>query len=163
MLFLHPPKSELSAGRCIPLSRASRRKPRLVTCGPHRKPSPDCATADYGTRLERFDVHHTAGTNSYSAADSPRILRGIQRYHVEGRSWCDVGYNVLVDKYGQVFEGRRGGIDELVVGVHASGFNTNTVGISVLGDYTQVAPSDPATRTQTFASRLDTSIPARRG
>ena len=104
-------------------------------------PSPDCVTPGYGTRLDRFVVHHTAGTNSYSAADSPAILRGIQKYHVEGRGWCDVGYNVLVDKYGQVFEGRRGGIAELVVGVHASGHNTNTVGVSVLGDYTNVAPN----------------------
>ena len=107
-------------------------------------PSADCVNATYGTRLDRFVVHHTAGTNSYSAADSPAILRGIQKYHVEGRGWCDVGYNVLVDKYGQVFEGRRGGLEELVVGVHASGHNTNTVGVSVLGDYTQVAPSDAA-------------------
>lgn len=104
-------------------------------------PSPGCARPDYGTRLDRFVIHHTAGTNAYSAADSPAILRGIQRYHVQGRGWCDIGYNMLVDKFGQVFEGRRGGLEELVVGVHASGHNTNTVGLSVLGDYTKAAPS----------------------
>ncbi|WP_155855175.1 S-layer homology domain-containing protein [Actinotalea ferrariae] len=107
-------------------------------------PRPECATPDYGTQLDRFVVHHTAGTNAYSAADSPAILRGIQRYHVDARGWCDIGYNVLVDKFGQVFEGRRGGLEELVVGVHASGHNTNTVGVSVLGDYTKVAPTTAA-------------------
>lgn len=101
----------------------------------------DCRTPDYADRLERFVVHHTAGTNSYSAADVPAILRGIQSFHRQGRGWCDVGYNFLVDKFGRVFEGRRGGIDQLVVGVHASGFNTGTVGVSVLGEYTKVAPT----------------------
>lgn len=107
-------------------------------------PSVDCVTPAYATRLDRFVVHHTAGTNSYLAADSPGIIRAIQRYHVDGRGWCDIGYNVLVDKYGQVFEGRRGGIEKLVVGVHASGHNTGTVGVSVLGNYSLVAPTEEA-------------------
>lgn len=102
-------------------------------------PYADCEPA-YATRLERFVVHHTAGTNSYNAGDSPAIIRGIQAYHVNGRGWCDVGYNFLVDKYGQIFEGRRGGADKLVIGVHASGQNTGGVGISVLGNYVAVAP-----------------------
>src|SRR5690606_38214689 len=67
--------------------------------------------------------------------------RGIQSYHRKGRGWCDVGYNFLVDKYGGIWEGRRGGITELVIGVHASGFNTNTVGISVLGNFVSTAPT----------------------
>lgn len=106
-------------------------------------PYPDCEP-NYAIRLQRFVVHHTAGTNSYNAGDSPRIIRGIQQYHVGGRGWCDVGYNFLVDKFGQVFEGRRGGADKLVVGVHASGQNSGGVGISVLGNYSSVGPPSAA-------------------
>jgi len=102
-------------------------------------PYADCEP-NYAVRLQRFVVHHTAGTNSYNAGDSPRIIRGIQAYHVGGRGWCDVGYNFLVDKFGQVFEGRRGGTDKLVVGVHASGQNSGGVGVSVLGNYVAVDP-----------------------
>lgn len=100
-----------------------------------------CESPAYGTQLDRFVVHHTAGSNSYSSGDVPAILRGIQNYHRQARGWCDIGYNILVDKFGRTFEGRRGGLDRLVVGVHAAGFNTNVVGLSVLGDYTKVAPT----------------------
>ncbi|MCU1676267.1 MAG: hypothetical protein JWM93_1025, partial [Frankiales bacterium] len=45
-------------------------------------------------------VHHTAGTNSYTAAQSASIVRATQAYHMKSRKWCDIGYNFLVDKYG---------------------------------------------------------------
>ena len=55
------------------------------------------------------------------AAQSAAIVRGIEIYHVKGNGWNDIGYNFLVDKYGQVFEGRYGGIDQAVIGAHARG------------------------------------------
>jgi flagellar hook assembly protein FlgD len=89
----------------------------------------------YADRVRFAVVHHTAGTNSYTAAQSAAIVRGIQRYHVLANGWNDIGYNFLVDKYGQVFEGRGGGIDRNVVGAHAQGFNTGSTGVSLLGTY----------------------------
>jgi flagellar hook assembly protein FlgD len=102
-------------------------------------------------------VHHTAGTNSYTAADSAAIVRGIQRYHVLSNGWNDIGYNFLVDKYGQVFEGRGGGIDQNVVGAHAAGFNTGSTGVSVLGTYSSAPASAAAVAAldQLLAWRLD--------
>jgi hypothetical protein len=89
----------------------------------------------YADRVRLAIVHHTAGTNDYSAAQSAAIVRGIQAYHVLGNGWNDIGYNFLVDKYGQVFEGRSGGIDQPVGGAHAQGFNTGSTGVAVLGTY----------------------------
>ena len=95
----------------------------------------------YARNLQLAVVHHTAGTNSYSASQSAAIVRGIQVYHVKGNGWNDIGYNFLVDKYGQVFEGRYGGIDKNVVGAHAEGFNTGSFGVALLGTYQTVAPT----------------------
>jgi hypothetical protein len=67
-------------------------------------------------------------------------VRGIEVYHVKGNGWNDIGYNFLVDKYGQVFEGRYGGVDKNVIGAHAEGFNTGSVGVAVLGTYSSAAP-----------------------
>jgi flagellar hook assembly protein FlgD len=89
----------------------------------------------YADRVRLAIVHHTAGTNDYSAAQSAAIVRGIQRYHVLANGWNDIGYNFLVDRYGQVFEGRGGGIDQPVGGAHAQGFNTGSTGVAVLGTY----------------------------
>jgi flagellar hook assembly protein FlgD len=108
-------------------------------------------------RLRFAVVHHTAGSNSYSRAESAAIVRGIQRYHVLGNGWDDIGYNFLVDKYGKVFEGRGGGIVQNVVGAHAGGFNTGSVGVAVIGIYDSTRISRAARRAlqRLLAWRLD--------
>ena len=91
-------------------------------------------------------VHHTAGTNSYSAGQSASIVRGIYYYHAVVLDWGDIGYNFLVDKFGTVFEGRSGSVaapaGRMSIGAHARGVNTGTMGISMMGDYSAVSPSD---------------------
>jgi flagellar hook assembly protein FlgD len=111
----------------------------------------------YADRVRFAVVHHTAGTNSYTASQSAAIVRGIQRYHVLANGWNDIGYNFLVDKYGQVFEGRGGGIDKNVVGAHAEGFNTGSTGVSVLGTYTstKISSAARAALVKLLAWRLD--------
>ncbi len=98
----------------------------------------------YAKRVRFAVVHHTAGTNSYSASQSAAIVRGIQRYHVLANGWNDIGYNFLIDKYGQVFEGRGGGVDRNVVGAHAQGFNTGSTGVSMIGTYSSSSISSAA-------------------
>lgn len=100
-----------------------------------RKGSPD-----YANSVKAAVVHHTAGANGYKAEDVPSILRGIYSFHTKGRGWSDVGYNVLADKYGRLWEGRAGGVDKAVIGAHVAGYNTGTFGISVMGTFEKSAP-----------------------
>jgi len=99
----------------------------------------------YGSVQMAF-VHHTDGANDYSAQDSAGIVLAICRFHRDDRGWNDIGYNFLVDKYGQVFEGRAGGIDQPVVGAQAQGYNAQSTGISSLGTFNTVGQTDAGLR-----------------
>ncbi|QXC62968.1 DUF4214 domain-containing protein [Aquihabitans sp. G128] len=80
-------------------------------------------------------VHHTETPNSYAQADVPGILAGIYRFHTQSRGWCDIAYNFFVDRFGGVWEGRLGGVDEASRGGHALGFNDHSVGVALIGQH----------------------------
>jgi uncharacterized protein with LGFP repeats len=94
-----------------------------------------CQNPTYDDSTGGATVHHTAETNNYTREQSAGIVRGIYAYHAQSLGWCDIGYNVLVDRFGQIFEGRFGGLDRPVQGAHAGGFNENTVGIAMMGNF----------------------------
>ncbi|SDS80030.1 N-acetylmuramoyl-L-alanine amidase [Corynebacterium timonense] len=98
-------------------------------------------TPTYTEPVTAATVHHTAGSNNYTEAQAPGIVRGIWDYHANKLGWGDVGYNALVDKYGNIYEGRTGGLDRAVQGAHVGGFNQNTWGVSMLGNYDKVSPT----------------------
>lgn len=104
--------------------------------------SPD--PSEYNADVKAVFVHHTDGANDYSCADSASIVRGIYAYHTQVNGWNDVGYNFLVDKCGTVFEGRKGGTDLPVLGAHTYGWNRESAGIAVLGEYTSTGASSAA-------------------
>jgi putative cell wall-binding protein/endonuclease V-like protein UPF0215 family len=89
----------------------------------------------YATNAKAVIVHHTAGSNDYTKAQSAAVVRGIYAYHTKSNGWADIGYNILIDRYGTVYEGRKGGLERAVVGAHASDYNTGTVGVSVMGNF----------------------------
>ena len=102
-----------------------------------------CDSPRYGSETRGVTFHHTAGSNSYSRSDSKAIVRSTQAYHMKGRGWCDIGYNFLVDKYGQIFEGRSGGVLLQVRGAHAGNYTVNTydMGVSMMGNLDKVRPT----------------------
>ena len=92
----------------------------------------------YSSTIKAGFVHHTAGSNNYTEAQVPQILRAIYAYHVRGNGWSDIGYNFLVDRFGRTWEGRYGGMDRAVAGAHTGGFNVNTFAVSAIGNYDKV-------------------------
>jgi hypothetical protein len=98
---------------------------------------------EYAPTIKAATIHHTADSNDYTTDQVPSILRSIYRYHAVSLGWGDIGYNVIVDKFGRLWEGRYGGLASTVIGAHAGGFNTGTFGVSMLGNYDLVDTTKP--------------------
>lgn len=114
------------------------------------------APAFYATR--KLVVHHTDTSNDYAdRAGAESQIRAIYYYHSVTQGWGDIGYNFLIDKFGNIYEGRYSrdyagtnpsGDDpggRGVTGAHTQGWNSGTVGIAMLGTYTD-ADVTPAAR-----------------
>jgi hypothetical protein len=102
-------------------------------------------------------VHHTVSANDYTAEEVPSIVLSICRYHRNSNGWNDIGYNFLVDKFGTIWEGRAGGIDQAVVGAQAQGYNSHSTGIADIGTHSDVAVSDA--ELTAFASLIRWKLP----
>lgn len=98
----------------------------------------------YADNVKLAVVHHTGGSNSYGPGDTPAIVRVLYAYATQTLHYCDTHYNFFVDRYGQIFEGRFGGVDRPVLAAHATGINWNTVGIALIGNFQDVPPPPAA-------------------
>jgi hypothetical protein len=129
------PRVRVHASQTVatPFPYVSRKDWGADACVPRDRPT-------YG-EVKAVHVHHTVSLNDYTPAEAPGIVLAICRYHRNSNGWDDIGYNALVDKYGTLYEGRAGGLDQAIVGAQAQGFNSQTAGIANIGDYTSVAAS----------------------
>jgi hypothetical protein len=112
--------------------------------------------------VQTLTVHHTAGVND--DPDPAATVRAIYYLHTITNGWGDVGYQLLIDQAGSVYEGRWSGTDgipvfgsalgpdgrpQMVNGAHAIGFNAGNIGVSLLGNFTSQLPTAAARRTLT--------------
>lgn len=93
-------------------------------------------------KIEKFVIHHTAeNEDSRARRYSPKeLLRAIYFYHTVTNGWGDIGYNYIVDKQGNIYEGRSGGPRS--VGAHTAYHNVGSVGICLMGNFQYESPTD---------------------
>jgi hypothetical protein len=109
--------------------------------------------------VQTLTVHHTATANA--DPDSAATVRAIHAQHVVANGFDDIGYQLLIDAEGCVYEGRASGGDGLPVyaglpapgqpflavnGAHATGFNAGNAGVALLGEFTSGPPTAAARR-----------------
>ncbi len=119
----------------VPGAALAAAKPDVITRAqwdPNNQCSPrKSATINDG--LDMAVIHHTASSNGYTKGQAAGIVLAICQYHRNSLGWNDVGYNMLVDRFGRSYEGRAGGLERVVQGAHALGWNKGSFGISVIG------------------------------
>jgi hypothetical protein len=81
-----------------------------------------CSLRDTKTKMA---IHYTVTPSENAAAQ----VRGIQRYHMDSRGWCDIAYHFLVGIDGTIYEGRAAQL----IGAHVARNNTGNIGISFIG------------------------------
>jgi hypothetical protein len=90
----------------------------------------------YESSTKAVFIHHTDNSNNYNCkTDVPGMLQAIEERHIDVLQWDDLGYNFIVDRCGNIYEGRAGGVDRAVRGAHSEGFNADSVGIAALGNF----------------------------
>lgn len=93
--------------------------------------------------IKKIIIHHTGEyiDNTKQMRRTPREhMRAIYQYHTISKQWGDIGYNFVIDKMGNIYEGRAGG--PKTVGAHTAYYNVGTVGIALMGNFNIEEPTD---------------------
>ena len=96
------------------------------------------------SKTENLIIHHSATSNDLT--DYTNIVRNIYLYHTQSNGWSDIGYNYLIAPDGTIFKGRDPdtGEQDKVIGAHFCGSNSATMGVCLMGTFTDVPPTDEA-------------------
>ncbi|XP_052785607.1 uncharacterized protein LOC128221172 [Mya arenaria] len=85
-------------------------------------------------------IHHAASGECFTQNRCAREARMLQNYHMDNRSWDDIGYSFMVGEDGNVYESRAW--DR--VGAHTLGWNNVSISICFMGDYSDKLPTPEA-------------------
>jgi hypothetical protein len=94
------------------------------------------------TSVKFLLVHHTAGTTNYKLDQVPNQIRQIYNFHTgKTKGWADVCYNFFVDRFGQVWEGRKGSINSAVMADATGGSQGFAQLVCLLGNFDTTSPT----------------------
>jgi len=71
-------------------------------------------------------IHQTDGADNGSFTPYD-----IAQYHTNGNNWAGIGYHYVIIDSGQIYQTQP----DNKISYHASGYNTNSIGITITGDH----------------------------
>lgn len=94
------------------------------------------------TNLQFNSMNERKSTNRiilhHSGVSVLQSIEVIHNYHKNTNGWAGIGYHFYVRKDGKIYRGRP----ENMVGAHAYGANSNSVGICAEGDFNTETMND---------------------
>lgn len=98
-------------------------------------------------------IHHSHWPAAcHTAEDCKQAMRAMQNFHMDDRGWWDIGYSFAVGSEGVAYEGRGWEI----LGAHALHFNSVSIGICLIGDWSTELP--PAEQIKTAQSLIAAGV-----
>ncbi|CAH2052129.1 unnamed protein product, partial [Iphiclides podalirius] len=98
-------------------------------------------------------IHHSyTPAACYDSAQCQKAMRSMQDFHMNDRGWWDIGYHFAVGSQGVAYEGRGWN----VLGAHALHFNTVSIGICLIGDWSNTLP--PPEQIKTAKTLIATGV-----
>lgn len=94
-------------------------------------------------QVYKMVVHHTGeyvDPKKEVRRDPRAVMRSIYYYHTITLGWGDIGYHYVIDKRGNIYEGRSGG--PKAIGAHVAYHNAGSIGVSLMGNFEVEEPSN---------------------
>ena len=129
-IFVSQPELNLPPSQPKSLYPENIEKPHIVTRAQWEAKAP---THGYTNQpyFNQLTLHHAAGYSASNIQEGIIQMQAIQELHQDVRGWSDIGYHFVIDKGGNIYQGRP----ETVIGAHVGGHNTGNTGVSILGCY----------------------------
>jgi hypothetical protein len=91
--------------------------------------------------VQRITVHHSGLEDPFFATDfdsDAAMVRTIQRSHMNGRDFGDIGYHFVIDPAGRIWQGR----EMKWQGAHTHDNNPHNIGVVCLGNFDKQNPTE---------------------
>jgi hypothetical protein len=147
-VFIFRQDDEDSKGLTRPMTslKANVPKPVIIT-REEWGANPPNRSYSYHPYFDKLTLHHAACCSAENIEEGINQVKWIQEFHQDGRGWNDIAYHFLVDRAGNIYQGRP----ETVIGSHVGGANTGNIGVCLLGCYHP--PEENCYETMTNESR----------
>ena len=106
---------------------------------------PNLSQTNPMVRIESITVHHDgmSPVDIRTQADAADRIEMIRSSHVQHRGWADIGYHLVVDPQGRVWQARPINLQ----GAHVKDYNPRNLGVLVLGNFEVQHPTPAAKQT----------------